>query len=431
MKIAVIGGAGVRTPLLVNGLAASDLPIQEIALYDPDAARLDTIAALARRFAGATRLTIQPTAEACVEAADFVFTSIRVGGIERRARDEATALAHGIVGQETIGPGGFAMAMRTIPPMVRYAAEVARRAPHAWIVNFTNPVGIVTQAVREATGARIIGICDTPTELFEEIAHALELPSADCAFDYFGLNHLGWVREVLHRGEPQLHRLWDDPEALRRVYRGQLFAPEFLRDLRLLPTEYLYYYYRARDAYRNAAEAGSGRGAVIERLNVDLFARLRGGVDDPVAAYAQYLARRNAGYMQIESGAAGPLERSPWAAATGYDKIALQVVRAIHFNLGSIVPLNVPNRGNLPDLADDDIVEVPSVVNANGALPMHVGPVPDAARRLLVQVKEYERLTVRAALSADRDAAVRALTRNPLVPSVEIADRLVGALLPS
>jgi len=201
--------------------------------------------------------------------------------------------------------------------------------------------------------------------------------------------------------------------------------------LRLLPTEYLYYYYRARDAYRNAAQAGSGRGAVIERLNVDLFARLRGGVDDPVAAYAQYLARRNAGYMQIESGAAGPLERSPWAAATGYDKIALQVVRAIHFNLGSIVPLNVPNRGNLPDLADDDIVEVPSVVNANGALPMHVGPVPDAARRLLVQVKEYERLTVRAALSADRDAAVRALTRNPLVPSLEIADRLVGALLPS
>ena len=431
MKIAVIGGAGVRTPLLVNGLAASDLPIKEIALYDPDAARLDTIAALARRFAGAARLTIQSTAEACVDAADFVFTSIRVGGIERRARDEATALAHGIVGQETVGPGGFAMAMRTIPPMVRYAADVARRAPHAWIVNFTNPVGIVTQAVREATGARIIGICDTPTELFEEIAHALELPSSDCAFDYFGLNHLGWVREVLHRGEPQLHRLWDDPEALRRVYRGQLFSPEFLRDLRLLPTEYLYYYYRAPDAYRNAAQAGSGRGAVIERLNVDLFARLRGGVDDPVAAYAQYLARRNAGYMQIESGAAGPLERSPWVAATGYDKIALQVVRAIHFNLGSIVPLNVPNHGNLPDLADDDIVEVPSVVNANGALPMHVGPVPDAARRLLVQVKEYERLTVRAALSADRDAAVRALTRHPLVPSVEIADRLVGALLPS
>lgn len=431
MKIAIIGGGGVRTPLLVNALATSDVPVGDIALYDDDRPRLDTIAELARRFAGAIRLSTCDTSEACVEDADFVFTSIRAGGIEARARDEATVLSHGIAGQETVGPGGFAMAMRSIPPMVRYAAEVARRAPRAWIVNFTNPVGIVTQAVRDATGARIIGICDTPAELFEEIAHVLALPTSECAFDYFGLNHLGWVREVFYHGEPQLHRLWNDRDALRRLYRGALFTPEFLNELRLLPTEYLYYYYRAQDAYRNVAHAGNSRGAVIERLNADLFERLREGRGDPVVVYERYLATRNAGYMQIESGAAEPLERSPWSEATGYDKIALQVVRGIHFNLGSIVPLNVVNRGNLADLADDDVVEVPCVVDANGARPLHVGRAPEAVRHLLVQVKEYERLTARAALSGDRVAAVQALARHPLVASAGIAERLVAALLDS
>ena len=428
MKIAVIGGAGVRTPLLVRGLVGSDLPIREIALYDPDASRLTTISALASRLAGNVTLVTCETCGACVDGAAFVITSIRVGGIEGRARDEATSMAHGVVGQETIGPGGFAMAMRTIPHMVRHASEVARRAPHAWIINFTNPVGIITQAVRAATGARIIGICDTPTELFEDVAHVLGLPSAECTFDYFGLNHLGWVREVLHRGEPQLHRLWDDADALAKLYRAPIFSAAFLRELRLLPTEYLYYYYRAQEAYAHLAKAGSSRGAVIDRLNARLFAKLRAADDDLVQVYERYLSARDAGYMQLESGSTERLERSPWAALTGYDKIALQVVRAIHFNLGSIIPLNVANNGNMLGLQPDDVVEVPCVVNGNGALPMHVGPIPAAVSNLIVQVKEYERLTVSAALSGTRRLAVDALARNPLVSSTDLARRLVDAL---
>lgn len=429
MRLAVIGGAGARTPLLVNGLAKSHLPITDIALYDPDQDRLGVIAGLARRLCGEARLTTTTTSAAAIDGADFVFISIRVGGIAGRAHDEAAALAHGVVGQETVGPGGFAMAMRTIPHMVRYAREVVAGAPDAWIVNFTNPVGIITQAVRTATGARIIGICDTPTELYEEVCHALDVPSAESFVDYFGLNHLGWVREVFHRGVPQLSRLWNDPARLARVYRTPLFPVEMLQDLRLLPTEYVYYYYRSAEAYANITRAGRSRGRVIEALNARLFEDLARPAHDPVAVYEAYIAARDAGYMQIESGAAAPREKSPWAEATGYDKIALNTVAAIHFNRGAIIPLNVANRGNLPDLADDDVVEVPCVVNANGALPLHVGAVPEAVRDLLVQVKDYERLTVEAALTGDSTRARRALARNPLVPSSRVADDLLSALV--
>lgn len=428
MKLAIIGGAGVRVPLLVNGLVQSRLPISDIALFDTDRERLDIISGLAARFAGAARLAAASTVSEAVEGADYVFISIRVGGIEGRARDEATALRHGIVGQETVGPGGFAMALRTIPALVGYAREVAERAPDAWIINFTNPVGIITQAVRRATGARIIGICDTPTELFEEVAHVLEVPSAECHFDYFGLNHLGWIREVYHRGVPQLARLWDRPDLLRRCYRAPLFEPERLRQLRLLPTEYVYYYYRAREAYENVARAGTSRGAVIAGLNDRLFADLREGTHDPVTTYEAYLAARDGGYMQIESGASAPLVRSPWAELTGYDKIALQTVSAIHFNTGALIPLNVENRGNLPELEPGDVIEVPCVVNANGALPLHAGPLPEAVRDLVVQVKGYERATVRAGLSGGREVATDALALNPLVSGRDAAAGLVSAL---
>lgn len=431
MKIGIIGGAGVRTPLLVNGITASGLPIDEIVLYDIDRPRLDLIGGLARRRAGRARVVLASAVADCVDAADFVFISIRVGGIDGRARDEQTSMAHGIVGQETVGPGGFAMAFRTVPEVVRYAKEIAVRAPHAWIINFTNPVGIVTQAVQTETRAKIIGICDTPTELFEEIAHALDLPSAAGYFDYIGLNHLGWVREVYFDGEPQIHRFWERPELLDRLYRAPLFPRDLLLRLRLLPTEYCYYYYRPADAFENLRRAGQTRALVIKELNTQLFTALARGREDPVEIYERYIAARDAGYMQLESGARAPLERSPWAQLTGYDKIALQTVRAIHENTGTLLPLNVRNRGNVPELEDDDCIEVTCTVNANGALPLFAGHAPDTVRDLLVQVKEYERLTVAAALARDPDLAARALARNPLVTSPDLARQLVAAMVPA
>jgi 6-phospho-beta-glucosidase len=335
------------------------------------------------------------------------------------------------VGQETIGPGGFAMALRTVPEVVRYAQTVVQRAPHAWIINFTNPVGIVTQAVQTATQAKVIGICDTPTELFEEIAHALELPSAECYFDYVGLNHLGWVREVFFDGEPQIHRFWEQPELLDRLYRAPLFPRELLLRLRLLPTEYCYYYYRPGDAFENVKKAGHTRALVIRELNARLFAALVRHDDDPLVVYERYIAARAAGYMRLESGSQAPLTQSPWAQLTGYDKIALQTVRAMHENSGALLPLNVRNRGNLPELEENDCIEVTCAVNANGALPLYTGSAPDAVRDLIVQVKDYERLTVAAALARDPELAARALARNPLVTSPELARQLVAAMVPA
>jgi 6-phospho-beta-glucosidase len=428
VKISVIGGAGVRTPLLVHGLTHSDLPIDEIALYDADRERLPIIGGVAAAMSAGARVATCESVGECVGGAEFVFTSIRVGGLERRISDEGASQRHGIAGQETVGPAGFAMASRTIPPMVDYAREISRAAPHAWIVNFTNPVGMVTEAMRTVT-SRVIGICDTPTELFEEVALALGLRSERCYFDYFGLNHLGWLREVYSDGEPQLIRLWDDPEQLKSIYRVPLFDPRELRELRLLPTEYVYYYNQPQRAFLNVQRAGQTRGEAIALLTQTLFERLREPGADQVGLYNAYLSARSAGYMQIETGGA-PRAASPAADLSGYDKIALSVVRAIHFNANAIVPLSVANRGNIPDLFDADVVEVPCLVNANGALPLHVGPVPAPVRPLLMRVKEYERRTVAAALARSAERARDALASNPLVPDPATADRLVAELSP-
>jgi len=432
VKIAIIGGGGVRTPLLVRGLTGSDLPIDTIALYDIDQQRLERIGALAGRVSTAARVVVCRDVSDAIDGADFVFTSIRGGGTAARASDEAAALMLGLVGQETVGAAGFAMAMRNIPPLVAYASEITRRAPRAWIVNFTNPVGIVTEAVQKSTGARIIGICDTPTELFQDAASVLGLESAECSFEYVGLNHLGWLREVFHRGQPHLHRLWDNADALARVYRRPLFDPAFLSQLRLLPTEYLYFYYRPADAIANLRKSGTTRGQLIEDLTGRFFATLERDQSDSVREYDRYLRARDESYMQIETTtnhARLNASRSGIPSdLAGYDKIALAVVRAIHFDQSRVIPLNVRNGGAIVDLNDDDVVEVPCTVNAGGARPLGSQRAPSAVRELLLAVKAYERLTVDAALEPTESAARRALASNPLVGSGAVAGKLLESL---
>jgi 6-phospho-beta-glucosidase len=429
MKVAIIGGAGVRTPLLVDGLTRSDLPIDEIALFDIDRDRLATIAGVAGAYSNAVRAYDE--APACISGASFVFLSIRVGGIDARARDERIAVAHGVVGQETVGPAGFAMAMRTIPHAVGYARLVETEAPGAWLINFTNPVSVITQAIAVETKAKTIGICDTPTELFEDAAHVLGFEASRCYFDYFGLNHLGWLREVYCDGVPQLARVWDEPDAVTRIYRTPLFDVGFLRTLRLLPTEYLYFYYSPEKALEHLRAAGQTRGGTIAALNEELFRDLAAG-SDRRAIYERYLAARSASYMQLESGSAArrSLGEGGPSALTGYDKIALNVVCAIHFNANAIIPLDVRNGGAIRDLDDADIVEVPCVVNAAGARPLAVGAIPETVEDLIMRVKDYEWLTAHAATTRADDDAVRALARNPLVDDMALAERLVAALKP-
>jgi 6-phospho-beta-glucosidase len=430
MKIAIIGGAGVRVPLLAGGLFRSDLRIDEIALYDIDQDRLGVIAGLASQMAAGLKITRSASPEPAIEGADFVITSIRVGGIAQRATDEATAIAHNIVGQETVGPAGFAMAVRSIPAMVDYGRLIAKHAPRAWMINFTNPVRIITQAIHQQTDARVIGICDTPMEIFEDAAHALGLPASVCSFDYFGLNHLGWLRDVLFEGQGQMQRIWQDDEKLRGAYRSPLFEPEMLRELRLLPTEYLYYYYRPDVALANIKRAGSSRGQTVARLTDVLFQNLKTSTPEHLVEHYQgYLAARDASYMELESGSTTPRIKPDWAELSGYDRIALFTIRAIANDQGAIIPLDVPNRGTLPFLDAEDIIEAQCRVDRNGPQPLAVAPIPDGPRELITTVKTYERATVDAALTGDRRQLADALALNPLVPSRELAGQLVDAML--
>jgi 6-phospho-beta-glucosidase len=374
---------------------------------------------------------VSPEVGECVSGADFVIASIRPGGIECRARYEQIALEHGVVGQETVGVGGWAMALATIPPMVEYARAVAQHAPEAWMISFTNPVGMVTEAVLKATRVPMLGICDTPSELFEEIAHALDAPSAQCHFDYLGLNHLGWVREVWISGEPQMARILADDAVLARIYREGLFEPSRLRELGVLPTEYVYFYERPERALANTLKSGTSRGAAISRMNEALFAALRSRTEDPVRVYEAYLAERNGTYFSLEGQGDAARRNAPSAAAllTGYDKIAVSVIQALHHNSGALIPLSVPNRGNITPLQEDDVVEVPCLVNASGAHPLHVGAPPQSVQAMLERVKAYERATVAAALTGSRDQAIKALGLNPLVRDEATAARLAEALL--
>lgn len=431
IQIGIIGGAGVRTPLLVRGLAQSGLPIAEVRVFDVDRDRLDLIAPLVERVAG-VRVAVSATVAECVAGADFVIASIRPGGIEARARYEQIALDHGVIGQETVGVGGWAMAMATIPAMVGYAKEVAEHAPDAWMVSFTNPVGMVTEGVLKGSRVPMIGICDTPTELFEEIAHAIGVPAALCHFDYLGLNHLGWVREVWVEGEPQMARILADDAILSKVYRAPLFEHARLREIGALPTEYVYFYERPERALANTLKAGTSRGAAIATMNALLFDTLRERRDDPVKVYEAYLAERSGTYLSLEAEGDARKQNAPTEAAllSGYDKIAVSVLQSIHGNSGMVIPLSVPNRGNLAGLREDDVVEIPCLVNANGPHPLHVGAPPESVRSILDRVKAYERATVAAALSGSRDAAVEALALNPLVGDRDKAAGLADALLP-
>lgn len=431
MKISLIGAAGVRTPLLVHGLASAgdSMHLDELAFWDIDRDRLSVIGRVAEAMARSrglkARLTSGADLERVLEGSDFVITSIRVGGIEARVKDETIALAHGLVGQETVGAGGFACAMRNLAAMLDYARMVERVAPKATIINFTNPVGIISQGILNYSGVRILGVCDTPLETFESIAKALDQNPFALQFGYFGLNHLGWVRSVRDaQGSELLPKILASSELIRSCYRHELFAPQFIQELGLLPTEYLYFYYFPQIAYENLRRYRQSRGQAISAMNATLFDRLASAPErNLIEVYENYLRERNASYLSIEAtaGKARKEGQELYSEFSGYERIALLVLQALHSEQPRRLPLTVRNENALTDLASNDAVEVPCEVSSRGVKVLPVGRVPETVRPLLLQVKEYERLTVQASVERSTDAALAALTKNPLVAKRETA----------
>jgi 6-phospho-beta-glucosidase len=428
MKVAVIG-AGLRTPLLIHGLARAhkELGVEKLALFDQDFERAELMTVLGREVARESAMKICSTRliEEAVEDCAFVISSIRVGGMEARARDERIALEHGFAGQETTGPGGLAMALRTIPQTIEYARVIERRAPGAWIVSFTNPAGMVTQAISTHTGARVIGICDTPAELFFRIALALGAPSEEVECGYFGLNHLGWVSSIFLHGTEVSKRLLSDDAKLASLYPSALFDPKLLRTLGLIPTEYLFFYYSPRRALRNQLASGATRGEELVRLNATLLADMAaaagsGQVPAAVDIYKRYLNRRNASYLRLEGSGESAFAQpehdwNPFDGATGYHRIAVDVMLALCSAHPRRIVLNVPNRGAIAGLEEEDVVEVPCLVDRSGARPLAIGKPPETVRSLIFSVKAYERLAIRAAVERSMHLATLALTLNPIV----------------
>jgi 6-phospho-beta-glucosidase len=435
MKITLIGAAGVRSPLLIHGLAAAGdkLHLEEVAFWDTDAERLKIMArvagTIAKRSGLRARLNSSSSAEAALEGTDFVITSIRVGGIDARVKDETIALAHGLVGQETVGAGGFACAMRNLAVMLEYARLIERAAPRATVINFTNPVGIISQGLLNHSSINILGVCDTPLETFESIANAIGRNPFQLHFDYLGLNHLGWVRSIRdEQGAELLPGILASPETLAKCYRHGLFPPEFLRELGLLPTEYLYFYYFPQQAYENTKRSGQSRGQAITEMNRRLFQKLALAPEPQlVNIYEDYLRERNASYFSIEATAGERKKQSQelYSEFSGYERIALLVLQGLHADTPSLIPLTVRNGSALEDLGPDDAVELPCSVSLRGVQVQPVGRAPAAVRSLLLQVKEYERLTVRACVEHSKEMALAALEKNPLVSKREVAQQVL------
>jgi 6-phospho-beta-glucosidase len=431
VKLTILGGGGFRVPLVYGALLGdrAEGRVTRVVLHDLDAGRLSAVArVLAEQAAGvpeAPEVTATTDLEEALRGADFVFSAIRVGGLEGRADDERVALAEDVLGQETVGAGGIAYGLRTVPVAVDIARRVARLAPDAWVINFTNPAGLVTEAMSRHLGDRVIGICDSPVGLGRRIARVLGAHPKEAWIDYVGLNHLGWVRGLRIAGRDELPRLLADPRLLGSFEEGRLFGVDWLRSLGAIPNEYLHYYYFNREAVRAYQRADRTRGAFLRDQQRHFYEEMRRPGAAALATWDRTRAEREASYMAENRETAGAGEREADDLSGGYEKVALALMRAIARDERTTLILNVRNRGTLSVLDSEAVIEVPCLVDANGAHPVAVDPLLGRATGLVCSVKAVERGVLAAAESGSRRTAVKAFALHPLVDSVNVARRLV------
>ncbi|MFH8496107.1 6-phospho-beta-glucosidase [Streptomyces coeruleorubidus] len=431
MKLTILGGGGFRVPLVYGALLQDHAEgrVTHVVLHDLDHARLSAVTrVLAEQAAGvpdAPEVSATTDLDEALRGADFVFSAIRVGGLEGRANDERVALAEGVLGQETVGAGGIAYGLRTVPVAVDIARRVARLAPDAWVINFTNPAGLVTEVMSRHLGDRVIGICDSPVGLGRRIARVLGANPNEAWIDYVGLNHLGWVRGLRVAGRDELPRLLADPDLLGSFEEGKLFGVDWLRSLGAIPNEYLHYYYFNREAVRAYQQAEKTRGAFLHDQQARFYSEMRNPDAPAWKVWDRTRAEREATYMAENRESAGAGERDEDDLSGGYEKVALALMRAIARDERTTLILNVRNQRTLSVLDTDAVIEVPCLVDANGAHPVTVDPLPDHATGLVCAVKAVEREVLAAADSGSRATAVKAFALHPLVDSVNVARRLV------
>lgn len=449
MKLAILGGGGVRIPALVRAIAGDPATVfDRIDLFEPALDRRVSIGRLSVELASALgkpgTVSVTDDVEAALTDADYVFSAIRVGGDRGRVIDERIALDRGLVGQETTGPGGCAMALRTIPAMLRYCEILSRVAPRAVVVNFTNPVGIISEAITAHSDIRVVGVCDTPFETLGRIGEYLRAEPGQLTYSYGGLNHLGWISSVMLDGQELIDELLEDFEKLRAFDPCfAAFDPGLVRRVGSIPTEYLYYFYDPARYVAGVGRAGSTRGELVHRFNEVLVGQVmqafdKGSVSDAWSAYSRVMRVRSESYMRLDvDGQATELEETSGhepekvgpasGEIGGYEGVALRVIRGLSGGEASRIVLNIRNGHCLDFLDPDDVVEVPALVDKSGVTPLVGAGLSPAARGLTLQVKEYERGVVEAAVTGDARLAAVALSLHPLVPGLTVAKDLMTA----
>jgi 6-phospho-beta-glucosidase len=399
LKIAVIGGGSTYSPELIEGFIRhyDELPIESICLMDISMDRLKVVGDLVQRMLGDLPIKLIRTTDRreAITGADFVLAQMRIGGLAARALDEQLPLQYGVLGQETTGPGGFAKALRTVPVMLDVARDIERYAPDSWLINFTNPAGLVAEAIMRYTDVRVIGLCNVPINMQISVAKTLEIAPEKVELQYVGLNHLSWARVLV-----------DGKDVTREVLEtqwgssGGYVSTDFVNALGLLPNYYLRYYAHPDEVLHEQLTAEETRAEYLQQVEAELL-----------EMYADPQLKEKPKLLETRGGA-------------HYSTSAVRLIRAIAQDRREIHIVNVRNGQCLPDLPPDAVVEVPAVIGKSGAHPLVMGSMPPAIRGLTAAVKAYEELTIEAAVTGDEDTARMALFSHPLVPSWDIATKL-------
>lgn len=430
MKLTILGGGGFRVPLVHGALLRdeSEGRVTDVVLHDLDEQRLGAMTQVLTQAGAhhknAPRVSATTDLDEALRGADFVFSAIRVGGLTGRTLDERVALDLGVLGQETTGPGGLAYALRTVPVALDIARRAREVAPDAWFINFTNPAGIVTEAMQGVLGDRVIGICDSPIALARRAIGALGLDPLATEIDYVGLNHLGWLRGLRVDGTDHLPRLLGDPEALRTLEEGRLFGTEWIQALGAIPNEYLYYYYFGREARSAILSAPQTRGEFLRDQQDAFYAAVASHPESAAAEWRRVREERDATYMR-EARAEDEERDEADVAGGGYEGVALAIMAAISRGETSSMILNIRGGGALPGMPDEAVVEIPCVVDSDGPRARPLAPVEGHMLGLMQQVKAVERLVIEAATTGSPQAAVKAFALHPLVDSVTTARALL------
>jgi 6-phospho-beta-glucosidase len=406
MKISIIGAGSTYTSELIEGIGEGRLgaPLDELVLMDTDEARLNIVGGLTRRMlerAGwGGRLQLTTRREDALDGADACIVQYRIGGTAARALDESIPLAHGVIGQETVGPGGWAKALRTIPPTLEIAEELARRSPNAWLIDFANPVSIVTQALLDE-GHRAVGLCNVAVNIQQRAAAHFNVPLNDVEVESVGLNHASWFREITVSGAPQMERLVRSSPALLAEW-GACSEVDVARE-GCIPSYYLRYYQEHATVLEEQRREGT-RAPKVARIEAELLQMF----DD------QSLTQKPA--LLTERGGAN------------YSTAALDLIAALTGARPARLVVDVQNRGAIPDLADSLVVEVLCDVDKNGARPRAVAPLGPTREPLVRALGEFTQQTASAARARDLLAAIDALALNPLVVNRTLAEEIGSSL---